>query len=331
MTFQFAYPVAFVLFGFPVLLLALRRRGLWRPESPVLIYSNTQLLMGLPQSWRVRWRRLPDVLWAAAWVLLVVGLARPQSGTAQQILRGQGVDIVLALDISGSMSALDFAPMNRLEAAKQVMSSFVTGRTFDRIGLVVFAADAFQRVPLTLDYNALLASLGAVDLAPALGMPDGTAIGMGVASSGNLLRASEAASKVIILLTDGANNAGSIGPVSAAQAVGVLGMRVYTIGMGRSGQVPVPDANGGTTMAESTLDEGTLQKIAAETGGRFFRAAEMTDLQAVYSEINQLERSDVERINWVDWNELAPALVGLALILLAAERGLRLTVFQEVP
>jgi Ca-activated chloride channel family protein len=330
-SFQFAYPAAFLLFVIPVVLFGWSRRKKWLFESAALVYSSTFLVENLPSTWRVRWRGVPAGLWAGAWVFLVVGLARPQSGMAQQITRGQGVDIVLALDISGSMNALDFAPQNRLEAAKAVIASFVAGRSFDRIGLVVFAADAFQRVPLTLDYNALLASLNAIELAPALALPDGTAIGMGVASSGNLLRPSRAASKVIILLTDGANNAGSIGPLSAAQAVGALGMRVYTISMGRNGQVQVPDVNGGTKLVESNLDENTLQKIASETGGQFFRAAELVDLQAVYNEINRLERSDIERISWVDWNELAPALVWIALGLFIMERLLRVTVFQVVP
>lgn len=186
----------------------------------------------------MRFRRVPDALRLLAWLLLVMALARPQSGQTQEIIRGQGIDIVLALDISGSMAALDFAPQNRLEAAKGVIADFIARREFDRTGLVVFAQDAFQQTPPTLDYPALLRSLDEVQLAD-LGLTDGTAIGLGLAAAGNMLRQSMAASRVIILLTDGANNAGGVGPLTVAEAVAALGTRVYTIGMGKRSLVPM--------------------------------------------------------------------------------------------
>lgn len=319
MTFQFAHPAAFLLFMLPVMMFWLRSRKKLPLEIPALLYSSSQVLKTVPYSWRLRWRHLPDFLWLCAWVLLVVSLARPQSGQVQQIIRGEGVDIVLALDISGSMEAPDFAPLNRLEAAKNVIASFVAGRSFDRIGLVVFAADAFQRVPLTLDYNLLLRSLESIELAPALGLPDGTAIGLGIASSGNLLRPGRSPSRIIILLTDGANNAGSIGPLTAAQAVAALGMRVYTIAMG------------GDLQENNNLDEDTLREIALLTNALFFRAKELSDLQAIYSEINSLERSEVERVTRVEWDELAPSLLALALLFLTTGKLLRMTALQVLP
>lgn len=329
MVFRFAHPAALLLI--PVMVLVFMLIGRWRESHAVLHYSDMRLLAGLPVSWRVRFRRLPDALRLLAWLLLALALARPQSGRTQEIIRGQGIDIVLSLDISGSMAALDFAPQNRLEAAKTVISDFIAGREFDRIGLVVFAQDSFQQTPPTLDYGTLLRSLEEIQLAPDLGLPDGTAIGLGVASAANMVRQSKAASKVIILLTDGANNAGGIGPLTAAQAVAALSIRVYTIGMGKTGLVPVPDDTGGTVMMESDLDETTLQAIADTTGGRYFRAEDPDRLQRIYDQINALERSDVARQVYVNWQEQAGMLLATALAALVIERFLRQTAFQTTP
>lgn len=330
MIFRFAHPIAFLLFGIPILLFILYRIRRWPSQRLVIKYSDLRLIEGLPLGWRVRFRYLPDVLRWAAWILLVFALARPQSGYAQEIIRGQGVDIVLALDISGSMAALDFDPQNRLAAAKQVISDFITAREFDRIGLVVFAQDSYHRVPPTLDYSVLLRSLETVSLAPELGLQDGTAIGLGLASAGNMLRQSDALSRVVILLTDGANNAGGIGPITAAQALAALGMRVYTVGVGKLGLVPIPDGLGGTRMIESDLDEAALQTVAQTTNGRYFRAVDLKDLQDVYAEIDSLERSDVEQQIYVLWQEQASLLLGLGFLSLIVERALRLTVFQSI-
>jgi Ca-activated chloride channel family protein len=332
MNFRFAYPAVLLLLLAPLLLYVLQRRRVWRFEAAALRYGDVRLVEGLPVSWRVRLRWLPDALRLGAWLLLVVALARPQSGRSQEVIRGQGIDIVLALDISGSMSALDFAPQNRLEAAREVISNFVAGRRFDRIGLVVFARDAFQQVPPTLDYPTLLRALDSVRLATQLGIGDGTAIGLGLASSANLMRSDTASSKVIILLTDGANNAGGLGPVTAAQMVAALNMRVYTIGMGKTGLVPVPvDDAGNTQMIESDLDEPTLQAVAATTGGQYFRATDLGDLQRVYDEIDRLERSDVQQQIFVRWQEQAWPLLWAAAVCLLVERVLRQTAFQTLP
>jgi Ca-activated chloride channel family protein len=327
MTFRFAYPAVFLLYLIPLVVLVLYSLKRLNQSPPAMSFSDVRLLDGLPAGWRIRFRHITNILRFVGWALLVVALARPQSGKTQEIIRGQGIDIVLALDISGSMAALDFAPQNRLEAAKSVIGNFIAGRKFDRIGLAVFAQDAFQQMPPTLDYKSLLRALDEVQLAPELGLPDGTAIGLGIASAANMLRDSTAASKVIILLTDGANNAGGIGPITAAQAVAALGMRVYTIGVGKIGLVPMPNAQ----MVESNLDESSLKAIADTTQGRYFRAEGLSDLQNIYDQIDSLERSDVEEQIFVQWQDQAFPLLWSSMILLVIERLLRQSVFQAVP
>lgn len=331
MIFRFANPVA---------LLLLFILGLWffipylkriYPLQPLLLFSDVRLMKNISVGWRSRTRHVPDILRLIAWILLVIALARPQSGQSQEILRGQGIDIVLALDISGSMAALDFAPQNRLEAAKEVISRFISGREYDRIGLVVFAYDSFQVTPPTLDYNALIRSFNAVQIAPDIGLQDGTAIGLGLAASANLLRASAATSKVVILLTDGANNAGGVGPVTAAQAMNAFDIRVYTIGMGKPGTVPMPDTSGNIQMVESDVDEPTLQSIASLTNGVFYRAEDLTDLETIYSQINSLERSDVERQIYVRWQEQSGPFLWICLLVIIGERIFRQTIWLGIP
>jgi Ca-activated chloride channel family protein len=322
MIFRFAHPVAFVILLLAVVVVVYMVRRGWRLDQPVMRYSDVRLVNGIAPGWRVRFRRMPDIMRLIAWVLLVVALARPQSGRGQEVIRGQGLDIVLTLDISGSMESLDFAPQTRLDAAKAVISNFISGREFDRIGLVVFAREAFHQAPPTLDYNVLQRLLAEVRLASELDLEDGTAIGQGIASSANMMRTSTALSKVIILLTDGANNAGSVDPMTAAQAVASLGIRVYTIGMGRA---DFAAAQG------DEIDEATLQEIATTTDGRYFRAEDLESLQQIYDQINSLERSEVERQVFVQWQEQAGFLMIGALILLLTERILRHTVFQSVP
>jgi Ca-activated chloride channel family protein len=279
------------------------------------------------------------VLRVMAWLLLVIALARPQWGSAREVLRGQGVAIVLALDISNSMAALDFEPNNRLAAAKQVISDFIAGREFDRIGLVVFARSAYHQSPLTLDYDVLLQLLDAVRLVDDIRGPDGslllvdgTAIGLGIASSVNMLRSSQSASKVIILLTDGDNNAG-LDPLEASSAAAAFGIRVYTIGVGRPGLVSVPDPNNPDEIVqvESDLNESALQEIAAISDGLYFRAEDQEALGRIYERIDTLERSDIELEAVVQWQDRASIFVVCALCLLLIEIILRRTVFQVVP
>lgn len=349
MIVRFAHPMAFLILLLPPLVFAIFRLMKWRTAAPLLLYSDIRLTQDLPQTWRVRFRRLPDVLRALAWLILIVALARPQSGNAQEIIRGQGIDIVLSLDISGSMAALDFNPQNRLEAAKSVIADFIAGREFDRMGLVIFAQYALHQAPPTLDYDLLIKLLDEVRLAPEIQIPtgktlpdgttppagstfpDGTAIGEGLASAANMLRTSTAPSRVVILLTDGVSNAGRIDPITAARAVSALGIRVYTIGMGKPGQVQMPMGDGSVQMVESNVDEPTLAEIANLTNGQYFRADDLAGLQAVYDQIDVLERSEVERQVYVRWQEQSGLLLLGGLVLLVSERTLRYTSFQTIP
>lgn len=339
MLFRFAHPLALVLLivagGW--MLWRLRRAGWrWSARVPRLRYSDVRLMDGIKRGWRVRLAWLPDALRLIAWVLLVIALARPQAGQAREVIRGNGIDIVLALDISSSMNALDFTPDNRLQAAKQVMGEFIDGREFDRIGLVVFARSAFHQAPLTLDYRVLGQLLDSVrlvnEVVDANGQPlllDGTAVGLGMLSSAAMLRDSIAPSRVIILLTDGENNAG-IDPLTAADAMQALGIRVYTIGMGKLGEIPVPTDNG-IVFVESELNEVALREIAARTGGLYFRAQDTDGLREIYAQIDTLERTRVERRVTVPWQDMASPLMVGAFILLVLERVLRRTVFQTIP
>jgi Ca-activated chloride channel homolog len=336
--FRFAHGWALILLVGAALWLGWRyRRDGLRGSTLALLYSDIRLMSGLPVGWRTRLRRLPDLLKGIAWLLLVIALARPQIGNARELLRGEGIDIVLVLDISGSMAALDFQPGTRLDAAKRVITDFIAGRQFDRIGLVVFARSAYQQAPLTLDYDVLSRLLEQVriinEIVDASGRPvllDGTAIGLGIASAGTMLRDSTAPSKVIVLLTDGDNNA-ALDPLTAADAVAALGVRVYTIGMGTSGQVPIPDNSGNIIYTESDLDEPTLQEIATRTGGLYFRAEDPAGLQSIYESIDRLERARVERQVFVPWQDIAWPLIIGALGLLLVERLLQDTLLQTTP
>jgi Ca-activated chloride channel family protein len=338
--FRFAHPWAFGLLLIAAGALTWRfaqvRRGKANPP-PALRYSDLRLVGSLPVSWRARLIWLPDALAAIAWLALLVALARPQGGVAREVLRGQGIDIVLALDISGSMAALDFEPVNRLTAAKSVIGDFIAGREFDRIGLVVFARGAFLQSPLTLDYTVLRDLLDDVRLVTEIidadGNPlllDGTAVGLGIASAAGMLRDSAAPSKVIIALTDGDNNA-ALDPITAAGAAAVFDIRVYAVGMGKTGLVPVPDADGNIVTVESDLDEDALAALAEAGGGLYFRAEDADGLRRIYDEIDRLERSRVERQVFVRWRDYAQAWLAAAFVLLLIERVLRRTLLQRIP
>ena len=305
----------------------------WRPSA--LRYADVNLAAKSVRSWRVYARPILTLLRVLVIALVIFGLARPQTGQAREIITGEGVDIALALDISGSMASLDFEPQNRLEAAKRVIHNFVGERPYDQIGLVVFANNAFSQSPPTVDHNVLLRLLGRTELATDLAIEDGTAIGMGLANAANMLKDSQAESKVVILLTDGVNNAGQIDPLTAAEAAKSLGIKVYTIGMGRPGQVPVPvtDMFGGEQIVyqESQLDEATLHEIAEVTGGRYFRAVDTAELQQIYDEINKLEQSQIEIESYTRYRELAGLLLVPALLFFLAEMIMRKTVFRKLP
>jgi Ca-activated chloride channel family protein len=300
-----------------------------------LRYADVRLASYASRSRRVTLRPVLHGLRILAMALIVLAVARPQTGQAREIVKGEGVDIALALDISGSMASLDFEPDNRLEAAKRVIGDFVQKRPYDQIGLVVFASNAFSQSPPTTDHNVLLRLLDRTELSTDLGIDDGTAIGMGLANAGNMLKDSDAKSKVIVLLTDGVNNAGEIDPLTAAQAVEALGIKVYTIGMGRPGQVPVPvvDLFGREQIVyqESELDEATLQQIAETTGGQYFRAEDTKCLKQIYEEIDGLEKSQVEVERFTRYQELMGWLLIPALGLVVTEMALRKTLLRKLP
>ena len=334
MNFQFATPwVLVLLLAVPVLaLLPVWAKMTFRPAG--LVYADTSLAASRSSSLRLKAKPTLLVIRLLAISLLIAGVARPQTVEGREIVRGEGVDITLALDISGSMASLDFEPDNRLEAAKQVIADFIDERRYDRVGLVVFAREAFAQSPPTVDHRALGALLEDVKLVTDLGIEDGTAIGLGLATAANMLRDSDAKSKLIILLTDGANNSGEIDPQTAAIAIEALGIKVYTVGAGRPGLVPVPQRGPfgeRVVQRESDLDEATLQRIADTTGGRYFRAADTDGLRRVYDEIDSLEKSKVEVRVYDRYEELAAWLVIPALALLVLELMLRNTVLRTLP
>lgn len=307
------------------------RRRLERDRSGAIRYSAMDTVLGTGVG-RSRWRhRVPGLMRASGLVALVVAFARPQTGVTSENVLTEGIDIVMVLDVSSSMLAEDLEP-NRLGAAKAVASDFVAGRRNDRIGLVAFAGQAFTQAPLTIDHGVVTTLLGELDTGM---IEDGTAVGMGLATAVKRLQASEADSKVVILLTDGRNNRGEIGPLTAAQMAQALGVRVYTIGAGSRGtaRVPVDDPLRGRVYASMRvdIDEQTLQEVAALTGGRYFRATDAESLAAIYAEIDELERTEIEVENFTQYAERFPVPLGLGLIFLLGELGLANTVLRKLP
>ena len=293
--------------------------------------SSVAGVVRAPKTVRYYLRHLPFALRAAAFALLVVALARPQDVEQNVRTNTEGIDIMLAIDVSGSMLARDFKP-DRITAAKEVAGSFIADRYGDRIGLVAFAGEAFTQSPLTTDQSTLQTLLARIRRGL---IEDGTAIGNGLATAINRLRESEAKSKVIILLTDGVNNRGEIAPLTAAEIAKAQGIRVYTIGVGTEGMAPYPaiDMFGNITFVNQKveIDEKTLTAISDMTGGKYFRATDKAKLKAIYDEINQLEKSKVEVTEHVSYHELYLAWVLAALGLLLAEFLLANLVLKRIP
>ncbi|GBD27891.1 hypothetical protein HRbin30_03248 [bacterium HR30] len=286
---------------------------------------------------RARWQWLPNALRTLCVAALILAASRPQYGTAESEYRGEGIDIVLAVDISGSMLAEDFTKRsgertNRLEAVKEVVREFVPRRSNDRMGLVVFAGRPYTQCPLTLDHGWLLRNLDRVQIGM---IEDGTAIGSALATAAARLEASNAKSKVIILLTDGQNNAGRVNPKTAAEAVAKLGIRVYTIGAGTRGLAPFParDVFGNRVYRPMPvdIDEPTLQEIARLTGGRYFRATDTESLRDIYAEIDRMERTEFRAPRYYAYEEAYPWLVLAGLFLYCTELVLRHTWLRVLP
>lgn len=292
-------------------------------------FSDTGFFNELPKSWKSYLRHIVFVIEMAALSLFIIALARPQSSSKNKEINVEGIDIVLAMDISSSMLAADLKP-DRLEASKAVASDFVKGRPDDRMGLIVFSGETFTQVPLTTDHSMMLNMLQEMKCGL---LEDGTAIGDGLASAISRLKDSEAISKVVILLTDGDNNAGSIDPSTAAEMAKLFGIRVYTIGAGTRGTAPYPvQTISGIKYQQVpvTINEELLQQIANETGGKYFRAESKEKLEQIYSEIDKMERSKIQVNEFKRLHEEFYPLVKIGLILLILSFLLKNTIFKSI-
>lgn len=329
-TVEFAYP------GMLLLLLLIPVMGWWyfarqKKQQGAMSVSSLQGLKGLPVSWKVRLRPLLFVLRMIAYAALVVALARPQTSNTSENINSEGIDIVLSIDISGSMLAEDLLP-NRMEAAKKVAQDFIDSRISDRIGLVIFSGESFTQCPITTDHAVLKSQLAQIRSGM---LQDGTAIGMGLSTAVDRLRSSKAKSKIIILLTDGVNNTGLVDPLTALEIAKAYKIRVYTIGVGTYGKAPspatLPDGSIVMQMQDVQLDEPLMKKIGTETGGKYFRATDNRSLSNIYQEIDKLERTKVEITSYKRFAEHFFPLAMLALACILIETVLRYTVFRRLP
>ena len=330
MNFEFADPAfLWLLLAVPALAWWYSARRTGRGGS--LVYSDLAAVQRADVRRGGRWRHVLPVLRVLAVAALVVAFARPRAGVTSENVLTEGIDIVLVLDISSSMLAEDIEP-NRIDAAKQVAADFVSGRRNDRIGLVVFAGQAFTQVPLTLDYGVVRELMDELDVGM---VEDGTAVGMGLATAIKRLNESMAESKVVVLLTDGRNNRGEIDPLTAAQMAQALGVRVYTIGAGSRGtaRVPVDDPLLGRRYAtvRVDVDEETLAEVASTTGGQYFRATDTESLASIYQEIDELETTEIEVQNFTRYTELFHFPLAAGLLLLLMEAGLANTILRKLP
>jgi Ca-activated chloride channel family protein len=324
----FAHPWALVL-------LALVPLWWWRVQAArdtAVVFSRASTLSALGTRGAAFLGVLPELLRTAALVCLVIAIARPRTGARVVEETSQGIDIMIALDVSSSMLAEDFPP-NRLGAAKATLAGFVEGRAHDRIGLVTFAGQALTQVPPTADHALLGAAIDNVGVGV---LEDGTAIGLGLATAANRLKQAAGQSRVMILMSDGENNRGSVDPRAAAKAAAAFGIRVFTVGVGSRTRARIPIAitpNGTLRYAwmPVSIDEGLLTEIARETGGRYFRATDARALQRIYAEIDRLVKTKVQVRRYVRFTERYLPFLLAAAVLLVAEWGFRATRWGRVP
>ena len=312
--------------GYLLLLILLIPYLLWyflcgKGKEPTIKMSDTFAYQHISKSWRIRMIHLPMFLHCLVYTLVVIVLARPQTYNSWDNKDAEGIDIMLTMDISASMLTEDVFP-NRIEVAKEVASDFISGRPNDNIGLTIFAGEAFTQCPMTVDHAALLNLLHNVrtDLVVKGLIQDGTAIGMGLANSVSRLKDSKAKSKVIILLTDGSNNVGSISPMTAASIAKKYGIRIYTIGLGKESEGDL-----------GAIDYKTLQNIAVSTNGEFYRAQSQAELSKIYQDIDKLEKTKLRVKAYSHLHEAYMPFAWLVLFLFCLDLLLRLTVFRRLP
>lgn len=330
----FAHPYLLLLLALLPLLAVLKGK---RGAPPAFLYSSAQLVRGLVN---ITPYKAGGFLGALRWLVLalfIIALAQPRLTKSETKVKASGVDIVVAFDMSGSMAAEDFElhgkRVNRLEMAREVLEKFIRERPNDRIGLVVFASQAYIAAPLTLDHDFLFENLdrlqiGTID-------PNQTAIGSALSTAVNRLRDLKAKSKIVILMTDGQNNAGKIAPLTAAEAAQALDIKVYTIGVGTHGMAPMPVYMGGRKVGYQPqpvdIDEDTLKAIAKRTDGKYYRADNAKRFEQIYAEIDKLEKTEAEIKKYTEYKELFPWLVSFGLALLLVEVTLAQTVFRRLP
>jgi len=301
-------------------------------------FSNLDVLKGLKKPLSLKLRHSVKIIKILVLILLIIALARPQTANRTEEFLTEGIDIILAIDVSGSMAAEDFKPRNRLYVAKKVVADFIKGRKNDRLGMVVFAGKSFTQCPLTLDYGVLVHFLSKLRLKM---IEDGTAIGMAIANGVNRLRHSRAKSKVMILLTDGMNNKGRIDPLTAAKMAQALNIKIYTVGVGKMGGAPIPmmdpvfgkvyARNPDGSLLLTQMDEAVLIDIADATGGKYFRATDSEKLAQIYGQINKMEKTEIEIKEYMRYGELFPYFIWPAFFLLLLGILAEYTVFRKIP
>lgn len=324
----FGQPLFLLLF-FIIPFLIIWRFGKGKKSVAAIRVSTTKGL-DKSKSWKNAIQQFPFIFRLLALSCIIIALARPQTKFDETETEGQGIDIVLCIDVSGSMTAQDFTP-NRMEAAKKVAIDFVNNRVSDRIGVVIFAGESFTQCPLTTDYDVLKAQISQIRNGL---LEDGTAIGSGLATSVDRLRNSKAKSKVVILLTDGVNNGGLIDPSTAKEIAKTFHIKVYTIGVGTDGYAPTPVSTPMGIVMQSqkvSIDEALLKDIANETGGKYFRATNNSSLENIYNEIDKMEKSKVEVITFHRYSEKFYPFIFAAMGFLLIELVLRYTLFKKFP
>jgi len=326
-TFKYSF-ILYFLAIIPIMMFWYWKRN--KKMTPDITFSSLKIFNEIKPTIKEKLVHLPFVLRSIAVALLIIALARPQSFATGENVYTEGIDIAVVLDISGSMLAEDFKP-NRLEAAKDVIDEFIAGRTSDKIGLVVFSGKSFTQCPLTIDYSVLRNLLSEIKSGM---IEDGTAIGLAIANGVNRLKDSKAKSKILILLTDGVNNAGEIDPITAANIAQTFGIRIYTVGVGTRGNAPYPfQTPFGVQyqMVPVEIDEAILQQVADITDGHYFRATDNKKLEEIYKEIDKMEKTRVEITSYRNAKELFYNWALAGLLLLFTEIVLSRTYLRRLP